>query len=148
MPGLTKASYLDGQRKFTDFREANRLQREAVKSSSNQKKESRLRIRYISDEGLEYVADNWGTINDTHTLLTALGYETRVYDNGNGLRIEGDMLSISLNYGQAADLYHAIKAAHDADMYRRGRGIWAPNETIITEVRNKSITSKKKKKTK
>ena len=39
MPGLTKASYLDGQRKFTDFREANRLQREAVKSSSNQKKD-------------------------------------------------------------------------------------------------------------
>lgn len=39
MPGLTKASYLDGQRKFTDFREANKLQREAIKGASQEKKD-------------------------------------------------------------------------------------------------------------
>ena len=116
--------------------------------STKKKKEPRLRIRYISDEGLEYVADNWGSMNDNHTLMTALGCETRVYDHGNGIQVKGDRLSLQLDYGQVSDLYHVIKAVHDADMYRRGRGIWAPTETLITEVRNKSTTRKKKGKTK
>jgi hypothetical protein len=39
MPGTQKESYLDGQRKFTEFREASKLQREANRSASQQKKD-------------------------------------------------------------------------------------------------------------
>ena len=39
MPGLTKATYVDGMRKFPDLREASKLQREANKSKSDQKKD-------------------------------------------------------------------------------------------------------------
>jgi hypothetical protein len=70
------------------------------------------RLRYVTEYGV-YRADHWGNISDQHTQLYFSNRKTCLLDDhGNGVHIEGDGISIDLNYSQYADLTHIMLAHH------------------------------------
>lgn len=97
----------------------------------------KLKVRYVSTDGIEYAAVQSGPMNNCKTVLTSFGQETTAHDDGNGLSIKGDRLSLRLDYGQVADLYHLFKAVHDGEVHKKGLGIWNTSEAFITQVRKK-----------
>ena len=109
--------------------------------------ESKLRIRYVGDYGIEYTAEHWGKPNDEHTILDAPNESLHLSDHGNGVHIEGFTLSIDLDYGQLSDLYHVIKAHHDAARHKGFVGIWCETEdALITTIKSRKPTKSRKRK--
>jgi hypothetical protein len=110
---------------------------------------TKLKIRYVGEHGIEYTAKHWGKMNDEHTVLDSYGDFLHLSDHGNGVHIEGDRISLDLDYGQLSDIYHVIKAHHDANRYKGMVGVWCEtDDAIITTIkpRKRKASNKKKRK--
>lgn len=108
----------------------------------------KLRVRYVSEAGV-YQADHSGVTNDENTTIYYNGVHlVDIHDHGNGIHIEGDRISIDLDYGQVGDLYHALRAHHDCCRKLHGVGIWEKTSVpLFTRiVSRKKKHSKKKRK--
>lgn len=78
------------------------------------------RYRFNDKEGVDFRADCWSAGSDDEWTQMSYFHQGErkwkkdlvVHSDGNGLRIEGPGVSLSLDCGQAGDLRLALEAAH------------------------------------
>ena len=77
------------------------------------KKIAEGRMLYVTPY-FKYEADWGGPINNEYLHLRCNGHDAvQIHDHGNGIHVEGDRMSVDLNYSQAADLYYALRAHNE-----------------------------------